>query len=98
LQNLGLGTRKLAPHKLYAGAKLRELHGRIGCTQKTFAEKLGVSLPYLNQMENKNIVDAYQIEMHSQIGLPISPIAPKKWIFKVLHRLIISHHPVTSLA
>jgi predicted transcriptional regulator/DNA-binding XRE family transcriptional regulator len=44
----------LAPHKLYAGAKLRELRGRIGCTQKAFAEKLGVSLPYLNQMENNN--------------------------------------------
>lgn len=44
----------MAPHKLYAGAKLRELRGRIGCTQKTFAEKLGVSLPYLNQMENNN--------------------------------------------
>ncbi|SMX33147.1 helix-turn-helix domain-containing protein [Octadecabacter ascidiaceicola] len=44
----------MAPHKLYAGAKLRELRGRIGCTQKIFAEKLGVSLPYLNQMENNN--------------------------------------------
>ena len=44
----------MAPHKLYAGAKLRELRGRVGCTQKKFAEKLGVSLPYLNQMENNN--------------------------------------------
>jgi len=44
----------MAPHKLYAGAKLRELRGRIGVTQKAFAEKLGVSLPYLNQMENNN--------------------------------------------
>jgi predicted transcriptional regulator/transcriptional regulator with XRE-family HTH domain len=44
----------MAPHKLYAGAKLRELRGRVGCTQKAFAEKLGVSLPYLNQMENNN--------------------------------------------
>ncbi len=44
----------MAPHKLYAGAKLRELRGRIGCTQKAFAQKLGVSLPYLNQMENNN--------------------------------------------
>ena len=44
----------MAPHKLYAGAKLRELRGRVGCTQKVFAEKLGVSLPYLNQMENNN--------------------------------------------
>ena len=44
----------MAPHKLYAGAKLRELRGRIGLTQKIFAEKLGISLPYLNQMENNN--------------------------------------------
>ncbi len=44
----------MAVQKLYAGAKLRELRGRIGLTQKGFAEKLGVSLPYLNQMENNN--------------------------------------------
>lgn len=38
--------------KLYAGVKLRETRTRLGLTQKGFAEKLGVSLPYLNQMEN----------------------------------------------
>ncbi|RFP86134.1 XRE family transcriptional regulator [Rhodobacteraceae bacterium 63075] len=38
--------------KLYAGAKLRETRTRLGLTQKDFAGKLGVSLPYLNQMEN----------------------------------------------
>ncbi|MEM7319734.1 MAG: short-chain fatty acyl-CoA regulator family protein [Pseudomonadota bacterium] len=40
--------------KLYAGAKLREMRTRLGLTQKDFARKLGVSLPYLNQMENNN--------------------------------------------
>ncbi|MDF1853954.1 helix-turn-helix transcriptional regulator [Pseudooceanicola sp.] len=40
--------------KLYAGAKLRETRQRLGLTQKDFAAKLGVSLPYLNQMENNN--------------------------------------------
>ncbi|SDY45230.1 helix-turn-helix domain-containing protein [Citreimonas salinaria] len=40
--------------KLYAGAKLRDLRTRLGLTQKDFAAKLGVSLPYLNQMENNN--------------------------------------------
>ena len=40
--------------KLYAGAKLRETRTRLGLTQKEFAAKLGVSLPYLNQMENNN--------------------------------------------
>ena len=44
----------MAVQKLYAGVKLRELRGRLGLTQKSFADKLGVSLPYLNQMENNN--------------------------------------------
>lgn len=44
----------MAQQKLYAGVKLRETRGRLGLTQKAFAEKLGVSLPYLNQMENNH--------------------------------------------
>lgn len=44
----------MATQKLYAGAKLREVRTRHGLTQKAFAEKIGVSLPYLNQMENNN--------------------------------------------
>ena len=44
----------MANQKIYAGAKLRELRGRLSLTQKVFAQKLGVSLPYLNQMENNN--------------------------------------------
>jgi predicted transcriptional regulator/transcriptional regulator with XRE-family HTH domain len=44
----------VAVQKIYAGAKLRELRGRLSLTQKQFAAKLGVSLPYLNQMENNN--------------------------------------------
>ncbi len=44
----------MATQKLYAGVKLREIRTRLGLTQKVFAEKLGVSLPYLNQMENNN--------------------------------------------
>ncbi len=44
----------MATQKLYAGVKLREIRSRLGLTQKVFAEKLGVSLPYLNQMENNN--------------------------------------------
>ena len=44
----------MAPRKLYAGAKLRETRSRLGLTQKDFAARLGVSLPYLNQMENNN--------------------------------------------
>ncbi|PIE06766.1 MAG: Cro/Cl family transcriptional regulator [Rhodobacterales bacterium] len=44
----------MATQKLYAGVKLREMRTRLHLTQKAFAEKLGVSLPYLNQMENNN--------------------------------------------
>ena len=44
----------MATQKLYAGAKLRETRQRLALTQKDFAAKLGVSLPYLNQMENNN--------------------------------------------
>lgn len=44
----------MATQKLYAGVKLRELRQRLGMTQKDFAAKLSVSLPYLNQMENNN--------------------------------------------
>ncbi|MCW9043514.1 MAG: short-chain fatty acyl-CoA regulator family protein [Pseudopelagicola sp.] len=44
----------MATQKLYAGVKLREIRSRLELTQKEFAAKLGVSLPYLNQMENNN--------------------------------------------
>jgi XRE family transcriptional regulator, fatty acid utilization regulator len=42
----------MATQKLYAGAKLREIRTRLGITQRDFSAKMGVSLPYLNQMEN----------------------------------------------
>ncbi|MBF9032067.1 DUF2083 domain-containing protein [Rhodobacterales bacterium HKCCE3408] len=44
----------MTARKIYAGAKLRELRTRLGLTQKAFAARLGLSLPYLNQMENNN--------------------------------------------
>lgn len=44
----------MAVKKLYSGAKLRDMRQRLKLTQKDFASKLGVSLPYLNQMENNN--------------------------------------------
>ncbi|MGR3504034.1 helix-turn-helix domain-containing protein [Pseudaestuariivita sp.] len=44
----------MAQPKLFAGPKLRETRKGLGLTQKAFAAKLGVSLPYLNQMENNN--------------------------------------------
>lgn len=44
----------MATQKLYVGAKLRSIRTGLGLTQKDFAAKLGISLPYLNQMENNN--------------------------------------------
>ena len=44
----------MAQQKLYAGVKLRDIRTKHGLTQKLFAEQLGVSLSYLNQMENNN--------------------------------------------
>ena len=44
----------MVKQKLYAGAKLRETRRKLDLSQKDFAAKLGVSLPYLNQMENNN--------------------------------------------
>ncbi|MFD1911738.1 helix-turn-helix domain-containing protein [Halodurantibacterium flavum] len=44
----------MAQQKLYAGAKLRDIRTGAGLTQRSFAARLGVSLPYLNQMENNH--------------------------------------------
>ncbi|GHA54651.1 propionyl-CoA carboxylase regulator [Amylibacter ulvae] len=41
-------------NKLYAGVALRETRQKFDLTQKEFAQRLGVSLPYLNQMENNH--------------------------------------------
>ncbi|MFO1164097.1 MAG: short-chain fatty acyl-CoA regulator family protein [Paracoccus sp. (in: a-proteobacteria)] len=40
--------------KIYAGVSLRETRSRAGLTQRAFADRLGVSLPYLSQMENNH--------------------------------------------
>lgn len=44
----------MVAQKLYAGVKLRELRTARTLTQKDFAARLGVSLSYLNQMENNH--------------------------------------------
>ncbi len=44
----------MATQKIYAGAALRETRARAGLTQRAFADRLGVSLPYLSQMENNH--------------------------------------------
>jgi transcriptional regulator with XRE-family HTH domain len=62
--------------KLYAGAKLREVRTRIGLTQKDFAAKLGVSLPYLNQMENNNrpVSTGVVLGLAQEFGLDVTEL------------------------
>lgn len=67
----------MAQRKLYAGAKLRELRLKLGLTQKAFAAKLGVSLPYLNQMENNNrpVSTVVVLAMAQEFGYDITELA-----------------------
>jgi predicted transcriptional regulator/transcriptional regulator with XRE-family HTH domain len=62
--------------KLYAGVKLRELRGRLGVTQKAFADKLGVSLPYLNQMENNHrpVSAGVVLALAQEFGLDVTEL------------------------
>ena len=63
--------------KLYAGAKLRELRMRLGLTQKAFAAKLGISLPYLNQMEHNHrpVSTAVVLALASEFGFDVTELA-----------------------
>ncbi len=67
----------MATAKLYAGAKLREMRTRLGLTQKAFAAKLGVSLPYLNQMENNNrpVSTGVVLALAQEFGLDVTELA-----------------------
>ena len=64
----------MASPKLYAGAKLREVRTRVSLTQKDFAAKLGVSLPYLNQMENNNrpVSTSVVLSLAKEFGLDVT--------------------------
>ncbi|MEP1586552.1 MAG: short-chain fatty acyl-CoA regulator family protein [Tateyamaria sp.] len=67
----------MANPKLYAGAKLREVRTRVGLTQKDFAAKLGVSLPYLNQMENNNrpVSTSVVLSLAQEFGLDVTELS-----------------------
>lgn len=67
----------MATQKLYAGAKLREMRTRLGLTQKDFAAKLGVSLPYLNQMENNNrpVSTTVVLALAQEFGLDVTELS-----------------------
>ena len=63
--------------KLYAGAKLRETRQKLALTQKEFAGKLGVSLPYLNQMENNNrpVSTAVVLSLAQEFGFDVTELS-----------------------
>lgn len=68
----------MAVQKLYAGAKLRDMRGRLGLTQRAFADKLGLSLPYLNQMENNNrpVSTAVVLALAHEFGFDVTELQP----------------------
>ncbi|MDA0961830.1 MAG: short-chain fatty acyl-CoA regulator family protein [Proteobacteria bacterium] len=67
----------MAVRKLYAGAKLREIRTRMGLTQKDFAVKLGLSLPYLNQMENNNrpVSTTVVLALAQEFGIDVTELS-----------------------
>jgi hypothetical protein len=67
----------MATQKIYAGAKLREMRTRLALTQKAFAAKLGVSLPYLNQMENNNrpVSTGVVLALAQEFGLDVTELS-----------------------
>ena len=67
----------MANQKLYAGAKLREMRTGLELTQKAFAAKLGVSLPYLNQMENNNrpVSTGVVLGLAQEFGIDVTQLA-----------------------
>jgi len=67
----------MPPQKIYAGAKLRETRVQLHLTQKDFAAKLGVSLPYLNQMENNNrpLSTAVVLALAREFGMDVTALS-----------------------
>lgn len=67
----------MATQKIYAGASLRETRARAGLSQRQFADRLGVSLPYLSQMENNHrpISAGVLLRLAQEFGIDLSVLA-----------------------
>ncbi|PSJ65173.1 helix-turn-helix domain-containing protein [Kumtagia ephedrae] len=67
----------MAPPKLYIGRKIRELRQAAGLTQVQFAERLGISTSYLNQIENNQrpVSAAVLLELAEKFQIDLSDIA-----------------------
>ena len=63
--------------KLYIGAKLREIRARLTLTQAEYAAKLGVSLSYLNQMENNHrpVSARVVLALAQEFGIDVTELA-----------------------
>ncbi|MFT3972608.1 MAG: short-chain fatty acyl-CoA regulator family protein [Amaricoccus sp.] len=66
-----------APAKLYAGVKLREIRARMKLTQADYAAKLGISLSYLNQMENNHrpVSARVVLALAQELGTDVTELA-----------------------
>lgn len=67
----------MATTKLYAGAKLREWRGQAQLGQTEFARRLGISLPYLNQMEHNHrpVSAAVVLALAREFGFDVGELA-----------------------
>jgi predicted transcriptional regulator/DNA-binding XRE family transcriptional regulator len=63
--------------KLYVGPQLREIRSRAELTQKAFAARLGISLPYLNQMENNHrpVSSAVLLALASEFDFDVAQLS-----------------------
>jgi XRE family transcriptional regulator, fatty acid utilization regulator len=70
-------TRTSQTTKLYAGVKLREIRARLGLTQADYAANLGVSLSYLNQMENNHrpVSARVVLALAQEFGINVTELA-----------------------
>lgn len=67
----------MATQKIYAGASLRETRARAGLSQRQFADRLGISLPYLSQMENNHrpISAGVLLRLAQEFGIDLSALS-----------------------
>lgn len=63
----------MAVQKIYAGASLRETRARAGLSQRGFADRLGISLPYLSQMEHNHrpVSAGVLLRLASEFGVDV---------------------------
>ncbi|MFO1209205.1 MAG: short-chain fatty acyl-CoA regulator family protein [Amaricoccus sp.] len=63
--------------KVYTGVKLREIRARLGLTQADYAGQLGVSLSYLNQMENNHrpVSARVVLALAQEFGVDVAELA-----------------------